>query len=196
MDESHWVLVMAWILFGLVHSLTAAEPVKRFFFARMGRWALYYRLSYSVLALLSLVAVLAWQLSFPSPVIASFPVLQYVVGLLAGLPGILLMFVSIRKYFFNLSGVGVFWGKEDTTGLELDGLHRYTRHPLYLGTLLFIWSLFFFFPLLSNLLSCLIITLYTLLGARLEERKLLIEFGPAYAAYQKRVPMLIPGLRF
>jgi protein-S-isoprenylcysteine O-methyltransferase Ste14 len=30
-------------------------------------------------------------------------------------------------------------------------------------------------------------------GARLEERKLEVEFGSAYAAYQQKTPMLVPG---
>jgi len=66
--------------------------------------------------------------------------------------------------------------------LELGGLHRYIRHPLYLGTLLVVWSLFLFFPSLSNVLACFMITAYTLAGIRLEERKLLQEFGEDYAA--------------
>jgi protein-S-isoprenylcysteine O-methyltransferase Ste14 len=91
--------------------------------------------------------------------------------------------------------VSVFWRKEVGGVLETGGLHRYVRHPLYLGTLLLIWSLFLFFPLLSNLLGCMAITLYTLAGIRLEERKLLLRFGSMYADYCKRTPMLIPRFR-
>jgi protein-S-isoprenylcysteine O-methyltransferase Ste14 len=40
------------------------------------------------------------------------------------------------------------------------------------------------------------ITLYILIGARLEERKLLSQFGEDYRAYQQKVPMFIPGLKF
>jgi protein-S-isoprenylcysteine O-methyltransferase Ste14 len=33
---------------------------------------------------------------------------------------------------------------------------------------------------------------YILIGARFEERKLLREYGPAYADYMRRTPMLLP----
>jgi protein-S-isoprenylcysteine O-methyltransferase Ste14 len=38
------------------------------------------------------------------------------------------------------------------------------------------------------------LTLYLILGAIYEERKLVREFGEQYTRYQERVPMLIPGL--
>ena len=38
------------------------------------------------------------------------------------------------------------------------------------------------------------LTVYVLVGATLEERKLLHQFGQAYAEYRKHTPMLIPRL--
>ena len=195
MNEDHWVLIGGWCLFGLLHSVTADIRFREVCQAGMGRYAVYYRLLYSFLALGSLAGVLLWQFSIPSPAIGTFPLLKYLFFLVAGLPGMILMGASIRKYFFSLSGVSVFWQKEEGAVLETGGLHRFMRHPLYLGTLLLIWSLFLFFPLLSNLLGCIMITLYTLAGIRLEERKLLLRFGSAYADYRRRTPMLIPRFR-
>jgi protein-S-isoprenylcysteine O-methyltransferase Ste14 len=39
------------------------------------------------------------------------------------------------------------------------------------------------------------LSLYLVIGALFEERKLLQEFGEDYAAYQDRTPMLFPKLR-
>jgi protein-S-isoprenylcysteine O-methyltransferase Ste14 len=36
------------------------------------------------------------------------------------------------------------------------------------------------------------LTLYVLVGARLEERDLVRDFGDEYRGYQNRVPMLLP----
>jgi protein-S-isoprenylcysteine O-methyltransferase Ste14 len=36
-------------------------------------------------------------------------------------------------------------------------------------------------------------TIYILVGAYFEERKLLREFGQAYAEYKAKTPMLLPG---
>jgi protein-S-isoprenylcysteine O-methyltransferase Ste14 len=105
------------------------------------------------------------------------------------------MGISIRKYFFKLSGIGVFCHDQRQVSLELCGIHKYLRHPLYLGTLLFAWSLLLFFPLLSNLLACVVMTTYVLLGIQSEEKKLLIIFGVNYQNYRSKTPALIPRIR-
>ncbi len=73
------------------------------------------------------------------------------------------------------------------------GPYRYVRHPLYLLTLLIMWLT----PHLPSdrLLFNVLWTAWIVLGAKLEERDLLLDFGPAYRRYQDRVPMLIPSLR-
>lgn len=104
-----------------------------------------------------------------------------------------IMLACVKKYFSAVSGIKAF-SRERSSGavLQTEGLHSYTRHPLYFGTLLFIWSLFLLFPLLSNLISCCLISGYTVAGIYLEERKLIIEFGEGYKDYARKVPMLIP----
>lgn len=37
-----------------------------------------------------------------------------------------------------------------------------------------------------------VLTIYIIIGTKLEERKLILEFGDAYINYQVEVPMLIP----
>jgi protein-S-isoprenylcysteine O-methyltransferase Ste14 len=73
------------------------------------------------------------------------------------------------------------------------GPYRYVRHPLYLFMLLFIWSTprFSTDQLLFNVLW----TAWVIVGTKLEERDLLVDFGPTYRQYQASVPMLIPSLR-
>jgi len=73
------------------------------------------------------------------------------------------------------------------------GPYRYVRHPLYLCMLLLIWSA----PRLSTdrLLFKVLWTAWVVVGIKLEERDLLVEFGETYRRYQRRVPMLIPSPR-
>ncbi len=77
--------------------------------------------------------------------------------------------------------------------MVVHGLYRWVRHPLYTAGLLFIWLT----PVMSiNLLALNIgLSVYLVVGAIFEERKLLQAFGPAYAEYQQRTPMLVPALR-
>jgi protein-S-isoprenylcysteine O-methyltransferase Ste14 len=83
-------------------------------------------------------------------------------------------------------------GDEPASRLVVHGLYRYVRHPLYTAGLVIIWLM----PVMScNLLALNIgLTLYILIGAFFEERKMLRDFGETYADYQRRTPMLIPGL--
>ena len=111
------------------------------------------------------------------------------------IPGLVIMIVSIVKYFKLMGFVSSLYQEKPPRGLKLDGIHKYVRHPLYTGTLLFIWGLFFIFPVLSNLIACIIITGYVLIGVKFEEKKLLQQFGNLYSEYISRVPMLIPGLK-
>jgi protein-S-isoprenylcysteine O-methyltransferase Ste14 len=47
----------------------------------------------------------------------------------------------------------------------------------------------------GRLLFAALTTGYILIALQLEERDLLRDLGDDYAAYQRRVPMLIPGLK-
>jgi len=64
------------------------------------------------------------------------------------------------------------------------------RHPLYTAGLIFIWLLT---EMTVNRLALNIgLSLYLVIGALYEERKLVLEFGQAYQEYRERTPMLIP----
>ena len=117
---------------------------------------------------------------------------------------------SLRAVFF-LAIVGQVWGirslkSADLFGTEsvrrrsgstsspapmvVRGVYRWVRHPLYLTTLLMIWS----FPDLTadRLLFNILFTAWIIVGTVLEERDLVADFGDDYRRYQRRVPMLIP----
>lgn len=193
----HTLLLLLWATFGLLHSLLAADRVKEKIARWWGTGFIYYRLVYSVLAFIQLGLIGWYQFSITSPVLWLTPAFIQVVLVFTSLTGLVLMCVMIRKYFFHLSGIDVFFTTNHSAPfLVTTGLHSKMRHPLYTGTLLFLWSLCLLFPRAAHLLSVATITLYTIIGARLEEAKLAKTFGAAYSLYKKQVPMLIPSLRF
>ena len=69
-------------------------------------------------------------------------------------------------------------------------LHRYVRHPIYLGNIL----LYFAMPVMTwdRLLLAVGLTTYILIGIQFEERGLIRKIGDPYRDYQRRVPMLLP----
>ena len=195
MDLNHWLLVFLWILYSLIHSLLADAKVKLFFEKISGKFFRYYRLVYTILAAVTLLFILYFQYSFTSPVLINPKELKYISFVIFVLPGLFIMMISILKYFQLLSGVRTLYEAKPSPKLQRKGIHNYIRHPLYSGTLLFIWGLFFIFPMLNNLIAVVIVTTYTFIGIRLEEKKLLIEFGNLYADYISQVPMIIPGFK-
>jgi len=70
------------------------------------------------------------------------------------------------------------------------GFYKYVRHPIYFGMLLGMWAT----PLMSatHLIFAIAITVYIILGTRLEEKDLVKEFGETYKDYKQGRPMLIP----
>lgn len=194
MNSYHLLLAIFWIIYAVLHSMMAAVWFKTYVQKVSGKYFRYYRLFYSCFAALTLVLLLIFQFSQPSVLLFKPGWLLMVAGGAGAVAGLAIMAICIRKYFLNLSGVDVLLKKQITPVLEKGGLHAYIRHPLYSGTLLFVWSLFLLFPLLSNGIACVIITVYTCIGIRMEEKKLIIEFGDEYRVYARQTPMLIPSI--
>ncbi|HUP11613.1 MAG TPA: NnrU family protein, partial [Niastella sp.] len=132
--------MVLWLLFGILHSVLAAEWWKRSMQRRLGRWYKYYPFTYSVFAAFTLIGILVFQLTMHSRLLYVAPVWVKLLLWFAVLAGLLIMMVTIKKYFFSLSGISVFYKHQPPVVLEQGGLHRYVRHPLYFGTLLFIWA--------------------------------------------------------
>lgn len=186
-------LIMLWLIFGITHSLFATAWWKRKVQGLSGSFFPYYRLSYSLFSFFLLIAIVLYEWRLPVVWLWRPGMLWQVIAALPALAGLAIMAICIWRYFFYLSGIDVFFPKRtEQLGLKTGGLNRYVRHPLYSGTLLVVWSCWLIWPELGYLISCCMITLYTCIGAVLEERKLRVEFGDAYRAYQKKVPMLIP----
>ena len=62
----------------------------------------------------------------------------------------------------------------------------------HISTMLLIWSRD---QGAYSLVSSTILTLYLVIGAHVEERRLVMHFGESYNEYRRRVPMFIPRFR-
>ncbi len=98
---------------------------------------------------------------------------------------------------FDLFGLRQVWlhlrGREYTpVEFKTPSLYKLVRHPLYAGLLLAFWAI----PTMTvaHLVFALMTTAYILIAIRLEERDLIVQH-PEYAAYRRRVPMLVPSPR-
>jgi len=189
-------LILAVLLWGFIHSLLASSSVKaltqRLFGEAERR---YYRLAYNILACISFLPVLVITAFTPDHNLYTIP-FPWVIPMLAGqLLVVVALMIGFRQTdAWEFLGLRQLSGKEkQPMKLTASGLYRYVRHPLYTAGIIFIWLM----PIMTvNVLAInLGLTVYVLVGAYFEERKLRREFGAQYAAYQAVTPMLIPGLQ-
>lgn len=204
----HLLYGLAWASFGILHSLLAGQAVKQRLRPLLGSG---YRLAYNLFALVHIGAVwLYGQLAF-SPVSLSRPDLLVWLqwACLAG--GAAFLLYAGRHYDLAvLGGLSQLRGrlpgeqqsgegKEDPAGdpagdldeepLHTDGLHRFIRHPLYAGVFPVLWGLVH--DELS-LATAIYASAYLLVGARLEEERLVRRYGDAYRDYRRVVPAFVP----
>ena len=139
MLTNHMVLLLFWMLYVFLHSFLVTPGTKQKVKSWLGEKFVYYRLFYNIFSALTLALLLWFQLSIPTLAILNPYTLLMIAGSVMSLAGLVIMIVCIRKYFFSLSGLQeLVLEQTHTSGpLLVDGLHRYVRHPLYLGTFLF-----------------------------------------------------------
>ena len=189
---SHLILAIAWIVYCVLHSLLAATGIKQRIQKTMKRSFRFYRLGYTIFSFAGLVAILIYQFTIKSTLLFIPSILTQTIAAFLMAAGGIVVIMMIRKYFVQMSGIRWLTAERIQSKLEVSGLHRYVRHPLYLGTFVFIWGWFLLSPSITFLISNCIITIYTLIGLHFEEEKLIREFGDGYIQYKKKVPRLIP----
>ena len=191
---SVFILLLALAIWGVIHSFLASHTAKDLFRLRVGRMD-FYRLAYNVFAGISFLPILYLMATLPNQLVYEVASPWNLVMLGGQLIAVLLLLVAfLQTDALSFIGLRQLVEEEKTGSLVFHGLYRLVRHPLYTFSLLFIWLT----PTVSqNSLTVYIgATLYILIGTFFEERKLLSDFGEAYAAYKKSTPMLIPGLAF
>jgi methanethiol S-methyltransferase len=192
MLNSHIILAAAWIIYCFFHSLLASVTIKEYVKRSWGSQFKYYSLYYTLFAFLGFALLIYFLLTLLSWRVFPTNIYTMIFGGVFTSFGGMIVISCIRKYFFQLSGLGTLKKETRSNELMITGIHKYVRHPLYSGTFVFIWGLWLLIPSAALGISNFIITVYTLIGIRFEEKKLELEFGEAYRTYQKEVPMIIP----
>jgi len=190
-------IILASVVWGIVHSwlasLEAKGTAERIFGPGVNRW---YRFAYNAFSVLTFVPILLMMVLLPNRSLYAIPQpwsdifygLQFIAVVLL-VVGVLqtdtLSFIGVRQLVQSPDSI--------PARLVTSGLYGWVRHPLYSAGLLFLWAS----PQVSlnQFVAYTTLSIYLLIGAYFEERKLLREYGQAYAEYKARTPMLIPFLR-
>lgn len=178
-------------LFAAMHSLLALPLVKKILTNQNQSRQQPYRLVYNLISL----AMLGWVMASyrNTPVLYVVPGVWSLIMYLVQAVLLVILLKCVRQ-----TGTAEFLGlrKYDaTTGrsrLVTSGCYGIVRHPLYLFSTLFL----LFNPILTSrwLIFSAFSTIYFVIGALLEERRLLKEYGDEYRIYRKDTPFIIPDL--
>jgi protein-S-isoprenylcysteine O-methyltransferase Ste14 len=176
-------------------SLTVTGYLRR----KLGAYFRFYRLFYNVVALTTLLPVLLYSQMLKGPVIYRWQGSMTFVQILFLAVAVALLIAGSLKYdMHHFIGIRQIRSGKSPAAIsksgEIDtsGILNVTRHPWYLGAIVFLWvgyrELY-----VSTLVVNVLLTVYLIVGTVLEERKLIIEFGESYRNYMRRVSMLFPA---
>ncbi|NOY62715.1 MAG: hypothetical protein GXP10_06085 [Gammaproteobacteria bacterium] len=196
-DYSQLALIaLSWTIYGALHSLLASNGCKHYLSMQIPLLRRGYRLAYNGLALLLLIPPLTltytfqgaplWQWSGASAWLSHLSAVIAIAGFLWSL-----------RYYDGAIFLGTRqWGSTPaqqqsavTERFTISPLHRFVRHPWYFFALLIIWTRDMDAAFLT---TATVLTLYFVVGSRMEERKLIAEYGEPYRRYRRQVPGLVP----
>jgi protein-S-isoprenylcysteine O-methyltransferase Ste14 len=188
-------LILSIIVWGIVHSVTASLGFKESLRRTFGTGFMkFYRLLYNTFSLVSFVPILYMAAVLPTQSLYRVPTpWNYLMLAGQGLSALLLLVAVLQTDTLSFVGLRQLVEEEKPGKLVTNGFYQYMRHPLYTFGLLLLWLS----PSVSvnSFVLYVSLTIYILVGAYFEEKKLLREFGKEYADYKSVTPMIIPGLK-
>jgi methanethiol S-methyltransferase len=191
------IVILLWIGYCVIHSFLISIKITRFMNRVLKRYYAFYRFFYIIISFVLIIPLINFSTRIEPVVIISygFPitVLRYVL-----IFGSLLMF--FWSFFFNYDSLSFFGIRQilnfytSKTEIQSDTIKKsgflgVIRHPMYFALLIYLWCHTF---TLSEIIVNSVLTIYIIIGTKLEEKKLVLEFGDEYIKYKSQVPMLIP----
>lgn len=194
------IIVFLFLLFGISHTILASNKIKRKIVDSIGNQIAFYRIFYNFSSLIIFAAIyelspkpdkVIYDLTFPYDIVMFVIQIFCVFGLLWSLK-----YVD-GKEFVGLSQIKRFInGTYDKTELDehktlvIKGPYKFSRHPIYLFSILFL----LFRPTMDLFYAVFLICIiaYFYIGSIYEERKLIEQFGEIYINYKKSVSRIFP----
>jgi methanethiol S-methyltransferase len=190
-------IALLWTGYCALHSYLISVRFTRLMTRTLKEYYAFYRLFYVVLSFVLLVPLIAYTDRAEGADIISYGTILSIVryALLSGAV-LLFLWAFFMDYdalsFFGIRQLFGFRKTQDrgaSEGIKNRGLLGIIRHPMYFSLIIYLWCTLF---TAVDIIVTIILTVYIVIGTALEEKKLVLEFGDAYLAYQREVPMLIP----
>jgi methanethiol S-methyltransferase len=190
------VTAMLWTVWCVVHSLLNAEGLVRKTGVLDTWFKPYQRLAYTIFAFASLAFALWITPSQGSVTLLKWNGLLYPARIALIAAALALFYSTFRHIglldFLGFTALGI--GRRSAVSLQAlitSGIYGRIRHPQSLAGLLLLWARDLTD---TDIVINVVLSLYLLIGARIEDKRLLKEFGEEYARYRERVPAFVPRL--
>ena len=194
------LIALMWIGYCSLHSFLISIRFTNLMTRLLKNYYAFYRIFFVSISLVLLIPLISYTAQLDNNVIITYgPLLNVVRHVL--ISGSLLMF--FWAFFFDYDSLSFFgirqilnFGKikkiNPSEEVKKNGLLGIIRHPMYLALIIYLWCQIF---TVSDIIVNIVLTIYIIIATRLEEKKLVLEFGDAYVKYQQEVPMLIPFIK-
>ena len=191
------LIALMWVGYCLLHSFLISIRFTDLMTRLLKNYYAFYRIFYVSISLVLLIPLIDYTTQLDNKVIINYGMALTIVRYIL-ISGSLLMF--FWAFFFNYDTLSFFgirqalnFGKikkiNPSEDVKKNGLLGIIRHPMYLAVMIILWCQIF---TMSDIIVSTILTIYIIIATRLEEKKLVSEFGDAYVNYQQQVPMFIP----
>lgn len=185
------VLGLVWAAYGVFHSALLSHPVKDRL-TRRDMIECHWRLFFAIVSTLTLIPPvwLTYVTDGPWLVVWPWKWLQFVINGAALFAG----WIALQSFGGGLAFLGLdrLFGQCERPKPPAPiqtGILGWVRHPLYALSVVFLWA----HDLnASGLVTSSVLTVYIFIGAWLEERRLMDEWGPAWSEYRREVPAFLP----
>jgi len=191
------LIVLMWTGYCALHSYLISIVFTNLMNRLLKKYYAFYRLFYILISLFLLIPLIKYTAQLDNKVIIIYglhmDIFRYVL-----ISGSLLMF--FWAFFFDYDSLSFFGVRQilnfgrikkinPSDEIKRSGLLGIMRHPMYFALIIYLWCQT---HKMSDIVVNTVLTVYIIIGTKLEEKKLVLEFGEAYIKYQKEVPMLIP----
>ncbi|NUN08486.1 MAG: isoprenylcysteine carboxylmethyltransferase family protein [Ignavibacteriaceae bacterium] len=195
-----FVILALNLIFAVSHTLFASRGLKKWFLSAFPAAMPYYRFIYNLISFLTLGVLYYFA---PNPPVVVYrvlpefklPILLVQLSAVAGFLWVMWHidgseFLGLRQIVRKLKGKYDLSSLDEESTLMIKGPYKYSRHPIYLFSIIILIAQ----PVMNLLyfVSTLCFILYFYIGSVFEERKLSAQFGQAYNDYKKATGRILP----
>jgi methanethiol S-methyltransferase len=191
------LIVFLWSGYCALHSYLISTGFTNLMNKVLKKYYAFYRLFYILISLFLLIPLINYSAQLDNKVIITYEPIINIIRLVLTYGSLLMFFWAFFFDYDSLSFFGIRQilniGKTKKLNpvdeIKRNGLLGIMRHPMYLALIIYLWCQT---HKMADIVVNTVLTIYIIIGTKLEENKLVLEFGDTYTKYQQEVPMLIP----